>query len=744
MARPSLVTSYIDLQKTFLMRMNGFSEAEAERHIKEISHGRYKPKTVIHVKQVRYGQTEIVAEELGMFHEHHRSSIISPSGSLYKPHTEQIGVVTQLTNDLKTNRGKHKKAMLKAKAVGDEATEAVHYSAQTTIKITMNSLPGGMGSPYNAFYDKGNYNAITSSARALIAQAYTTAETTLGGNFAWFSEDELINHIIIHLTDGIDVKKINRLMNQHHLQWISKEQLMEFYHHEYNKYHLNEKLEVVEKLVGTMCPEEVAFFWYFQNLRHLVWGNEIFKTWIDDMFDLTKIELDEDAVPNDLFEIDKDLVSVISVGFNDVFKTEDDLQVYDFPTKRPDLAKKFVSIGKYVQRMFDGVQELFDTFIYTNLNTPRIDLKKNMNRNTVILSDTDSVIFTAKDWVEWYTGDYFKLTAKTYQISSVAIYWLTKAITHCLKKYSIAHGATGKFIYVMEMKNEFLYPTMIIYDIKKTYAGQVKVQEGVILPELQTDIKGVQLRGSDVCNTSLKFIESFLVDDILGKSFGKISAAPLIAKVVAFEQRIRKSVQDGETEFLKQLSVKMEKDYANPLSSNYYYYLAWQEIFAPDYGDIQVPTKTPIAFLLPVSSQYLNYLMDTNKKIYKRANEFMAKYKRHPASICINPQIDRMPKELIPLIDIKSVIHHNIKALYLTLKQLGIAVGFEDKKLLLSDVYGVDGIALSMKPATTNIDHKDWMLRRAVELRRLIQNAPEVMVAMYKRELEQIERLINV
>jgi len=682
------MTTYISRKFPMLSR------EEANQYVRDVAKSKYQPKTIIHVETVRYGETRIVAEDLAIYYERKRDMIMSPSGSVYLPTDQKIGIVTQLVTDQLKRRSQHKKAMLQAKAVGDTTTEMQHYFAQTTIKINVNSLPGGMGSMYNVFYDKGNYNSITSSARALIAQAYTTAETVLGGNFAWFSEEELINHIMIHITDGIDRDKLRDMMNRHHLRWPTRVELYEFYRKTIQQYHPSDQIPRVKELINTMTAEEVAFFWYFQNLRHLIWGNEnIFRPWLNDLFDLTKIEMRSDVVPDDLFKIDKDLIAVIAVSFNELFSTDDDtMQVYDFPSKRPDLAKKFVSIAHYVQEQLDGIRDLFDMFIYTRLNTPRINLKKHMFRNTVILSDTDSVIFTAKDWVEWYTGDYFKLTTKTYQISSCAIYWLTKAISHCLAKYSVAHGATGEFIKIMEMKNEFLYPTMIVYSIKKTYAGQIKIQEGVILNKLATDIKGVQLRGSDVCATATKFVEDFLVKHVLEKANGRLSAAELIGTVVKFEQQIRKSVLDGETEFFKMLSIKMERDYATPTSSNYFYLMAWQEIFAQKYGDIQPPTKTAIAFLYPPTEQYYTMLEDMDKRLAKSAREFYLKYKRHPASICINPQLDRVPKELIPLIDIRSIIYHNVKALYLTLTQLGISVGSDDKKLLLSDLYTEDGV----------------------------------------------------
>ena len=59
---------------------------------------------------------------------------------------------------------------------------------------------------------------------------------------------------------------------------------------------------------------------------------------------------------------------------------------------------------------------------------------------------------------------------------------------------------------------DILYPVMIQADVKKHYAGVITVQEGVILPKPDVDIKGGQLRGSKVPKVALKFAEDFSGD----------------------------------------------------------------------------------------------------------------------------------------------------------------------------------------------------------------------------------------
>ena len=122
------------------------------------------------------------------------------------------------------------------------------------------------------------------------------------------------------------------------------------------------------------------------------------------------------------------------------------------------------------------------------------------------------------------------------------------------------------------------------------------------------------------------------------------------------------------------------------MSSNWYYFFAWQEIFAAKYGDIMIPTKAPAVPIHPPTTEYLEWLAKTSPDIHKRMIAFLTA-NRPPTMIVINPIGNKVPPELIPLIKFTDIIHHNVKPCHLLLKQIGISCGFDSSKLLFSDVY---------------------------------------------------------
>lgn len=691
MARQPLLKCYRDQVATYMMRKYGVTKEQASEMSLELCKEYYQPLTAVVEETKEDGIPVIRAVDLATWFDQQKDNIMSDSGSVYCQHEVKLSKTIEMIIEMMANRKKEKKLQLKMKAAGNTSEELKHYYAQTLIKITMNSLPGNYGSPYSLFYSKANYNAITSCGRSLIGYANSEIEAVLGGNFAWFSMDELLQHIIAHINHGIDLELVETVLKRYSLKRVSHNELFDFFKTGLTRYHRYTDFSQLTDIISKLSETEVQYFWYFQNFRHMFMGNsDIFKSWFKELFDISKVNFTDSSVtPDDLFKLDGALVILCNVAFHEYVDPGDsEIQVYDLPKKCPDLAIKFVHIARYVENKLHDVDQLFQIFLFTPINRTSVRTRSNMIRNSAVISDTDSVIFTVKDWVAWYTGNVYSTAAESYHIACVMIYWITQAITHTLLLYSQAHGARGDYEKVMAMKNEFLYTVMILADVKKHYAGIVSVQEGVLLPTPEIDIKGVQFKGSDICKLATDFAKNFSEHDVLDNMHknGRISAHELIDKVRNFELRIRKDLEEGKSDWFKSLSIRKKTDYATPMSSNWYYYYTWQEIFAPKYGDILIPTKVPAVQIHMPNKEYLEWLSKRSPDIYKRMVEFLSK-NRPPTTIVINPVGGKVPPEIIPLVKFTDIIYHNVRPCHLLLKQLGISCGFEDSKLLFSDVY---------------------------------------------------------
>ena len=744
MRRQRLLESYKLQMAKYISFKYGVSQERAEQIALEICRSRYKPLTAVIEETTTDGKPIIKGVDLVSWFDKQADNIITPSGSVYCQHEVKTGTIIDMMLKFLKKRKVEKKAMLKCKADGDTTGYLTHYYAQTLIKIFINALPGNYGSRYSIFYDKGNYNAITSGGRALIAYAYSEIEAVLGGNFMWLTIDDLRAFILSQIYVGIDEAKVEKVMSKYQLKRRTKEELFQFYKKElmiYNRYtdymhnkdeshhhakcrdnflynhldkikksqdtvdyaryngHTEGDMAKIAELIWRLNDTQVQYFYYYENLRHIIMENdEFFRNYMHDLFNYDNVEITDDVDPKELFDLDGALVIMVNVAFRKyVDPGNPKIQVYDLPKERPDLAKKFICITRYVSKKLKEMDDLFDCFIYTPICRQNAENQNLMYRNTTVVSDTDSVIFTVKDWVEWYTGSVYSIDVEAYHISMLMVYWITKAVAHAMWKYSEAHGARKDYLKTIKMKNEFLYPVMIQTEVKKHYAGVITVQEGVILPEPDTDIKGGQLRGSKVPKPALKFAEDLISHDILDVLYkkGRVNAHEVVDKVRQFEEKIYNDIINGSTEWYASLSIKGKDKYADPMGSAWYYYLAWQSIFAPKYGDIIIPTKTPAVPLHEATEQYWEWLDKQDHKLCKRWIDFQnqktpeGKLFRWPSYMAVMTVGGKVPPELIPLIKVKDIIHATVKPCHLILRQLPINCGFEDDHNLFSSIYPV-------------------------------------------------------
>lgn len=684
---PHLMDEYVQMQTEYICRQTGKPREEVEQKVMAIVKERYKARTLTMLRSPSYGNVLKVDQDLWTFLRFTSEYILTPSGSVYKPPYQTRSVISQMIVDKLAERKRIKKIQLKAEGAGDDVLAKRCWYQQATIKINCNSLPGGFGSEYNIFYDKPNYNTITSTARCMIARAYTICEQMLGGNFAWFTLDELTNHIILNLKQMPSSEQIMSCMKKYHLRQPTVSELLKFYEDTIKQYVPSPNMKDVERLLRSLNEAEVTFLYYYCNLRHIIWGNEnIFRPYIQHLFDVSNVAVDENVTKDDAYKIDETITTLTTVAFADQLGN---FGLNDICSDHPEYIPKLVAYSKATEHRLKSLDLLMDTFINTGADIPETQRKPMTWRNTTIVSDTDSVIFTADAWDSWWRKGKLDVTDESYKIASLVVYWLHHAVKFALKRFSIHMGCTGNDTNILAMKNEFLYPVMLIFDTKKTYVGIQKVKEGVILPKPKTDVKGQTLRGSSICNEALDFSEKLMIDEILQPIMnGPLSGEALIKKVVDFENAIRDSIARKEMTYLKITSLKYERDYKDPESASVVKaHQFWQEVLAEKYGDIHAPTKVKTFEVVQPTEEYWKWLAKTSPDIHDKMQKYVKRTKKFLNHIIVNTVGDHIPDELIPLINVRAVIWHNIKPSYNTLKRLNISVGCEKQKLLLSDIY---------------------------------------------------------
>ena len=645
-------------------------------------------------KAHKYGEEcELKDYDLSRWIFDYRNKIISPFGSTYQTADINPSFLKGMVDMKKVERKQEKKLMLKAKKEGNKAAEVFHNNQQATIKINMNSYIGAMGSGFSNLSSVANYNSVTSISRFFIMYSYAHAERFLESNFYFRTEEQLINFITSCIVLGPSDERIHKVMNKCKVNYPDVEEVVDFLVSSLQRYDNLHPCDNAVKLIRSCSRERLSFLYYMSNMKHIVErNNTFFREWINKLFN-DQVPMFE-CKPEDINKLDGDLVIVLSTVYNSLLpanpKSGNNISVYDCIDQAPEIAKRLYCLGCHMQSCMDEIQDVFDLFTDHEVAIGYVSEHRNQYRDAVVVSDTDSIIFTTKSWVEWYTNG-LKLDNTAFNINALVVYWLSKANANILFHVSKNLGALDKDLLTMAMKNEFMMPIEILTSLKKHYMSILKIQEGVFYKNPRMDIKGVNLRGSNFSASVLNYVTWFitsLIQDIYEN--GEVDPEKKIVEVLRFEKMVHDSLMRGETTFLSVDPVKNKSEYADPDKSIYFNYLFWEAVFAEKYGHIDIPTK---CYVVPLNNardtHFIESLKSVDEKIGTAWEKFVKSTKKDITRIVLNPIVNTIPQEIRFNCNYRSIVYLNTKPLYLVMSTLGINAGNNIKKIVLfSDIYG--------------------------------------------------------
>lgn len=691
------IREYYDNMFMYLKKKYGTKYSD--KHIEDVIQNAIKtkmkrPKLEI-ISHAKPGFGEIKSVDLLTYTSQiYKNKIISPSGSAYHRPSVEACLLRKQLSEKKILRKEQKKLMFKAKIAQDYDREKFYNFSQNGTKTSMNSAYGMNGSEYNPMFDMAGGSAITSVGRYSVMIGYAYTERMFSANLYLPTINEAINYIVIYLRH-IDHELVAKTIANTGLYIPTVDDVMKYMMDCVDLYVISKEKEKYRlySFIQTLSPEERAYVFYVGCLKHIIMFNDKkARSAIRKMFDPnTPVDLTLD--PQALYKADETVIGCATKVVPDILG---DMQVFDTVDKAPDVARQLLSYINNIENTFDSeFKEIFETFMRSRVCVPNIFSHPKMRRRCVVLSDTDSVIFTVKDWVQWYMGR-IDFTGEAFHIVTFCAHVMTHVFEHAFALMSANVGCEGNDVYKIAMKNEFLYPLMLRMNPAKTYAAIATMQEGRILPKPAKDIKGKMLRGSDLSPITRAKTTEFLIDimnDVQNKV--PISAASLIGKVVTYEKQIEKSIKQGERSFFNVVPVRNKSDYSSdPMSTSYFYYELWEKVFAHKYGHMTIPNKV---YSIPVqrggkylrSEEYLGYLKLTAPDIHARLVEFLAEYPKKSMSFIMIPMGIAIPDVIQPLINIRKLIYSNVSPFYLILQSFGIT--FQDKGtdifFLLGDTY---------------------------------------------------------
>ena len=686
--RPPLLKSYNDLQVEHLTKSTGCSREQASEFVKSTIQTRFKDPRVKIVECPVYGTEDLTVSTLLNTVNKYNASVVTPSGSFYKPtHVERSEVPAMVVDKIEL-RNTLKVKQFDAEAQQNHVDARRYLYGQTSTKVEVNALPGAFGNAFNVFADKAGYNSITSCGRVLITNSCITAEEFLGGNIPFLTEEMSINYIHCCTRICPDAEVMYKILHDFGMKIPTVDDVYTYIMRILKRHAGMSEVRSIRRILESLNEPQRIFVYYANNFRHIAWESATIRSMFDNMRN-TDIEIDDTADPKDIWSFDEDLVVLALFCMAPHMKDADGENIIPrtIPTEHPQLGKHIVTFERHLEKIINNFEVVLDTFIYNDMNKQRIMKSREMIRNTVAFSDTDSVGYTTEHWIEWYTGQLDELTRVSVDIMAIATYFYTKANADVMAKFSLSIGATGDDVYRMKMKNEFLYLAMLIYNIKKTYASLIAVQEGLWYSKQKPDLKGTAIRSSSVAAEAIEFSTDLIMNKILHRvQKGKISLTELIRDCRDFEVYMWESIEAGECTFVGRTSVKMTSDYKDGSKNASDYADLWNSVF-DNYGDIRPPEKLSCVKLVKPNAGYYTWLEENYPKTYVKMQAYLARKGALPTSLVIAAAYNKIPPEIIPLVNIRHIVYTSIKPCHLTLEQIGCSITFDKKQVLLMDVY---------------------------------------------------------
>lgn len=600
--------------------------------------------------------------------------IIVPSFTTYYSPNKQKSIHSDFMDYNTKRRAIHKKAAFKAKQDGDMDKFLYNDVMQKTMKIFNNSLSGAYASKSTVLRNPSAHYTLTSMTRCVSSIGNALTESIVYGNKHFKDYDTVINYITTIITN-MKRNDVEYCIHKYKLYIPTPQNIMDSILYSTKWYWDDKELEgkILEYLNKLDDIERVAVL-YTNDLWHLKMYNE------DLLRNFITRCVNTQPEPNNDISIMKNITETMEILVK--FICHQDLKGknvnYD-ELKDTELGNKISSVAHNVIKLFTVYSKLFKTFLFTNTLPPTIAYIKDMFRQCIVLSDTDSTCGSYDKWVEWYLGR-LSFSEEAIPITGVIMSINSMVVEHGLRILSKNMNLPKERMEILKMKNEFYWPVFISTNKNKHYFANVLVQEGNVFKEPDLEIKGVHLIASAVDQTISKSIHA-MIKEINTKLSNneKISIKHYVDYIVSLEEQLLKRIDEGDVTIYKKDSIKEAKAYKLGAElSPYINHLLWKEVFEEKYGSPGDPPYMTIKIPTTLDSKrkmtdWLATVQDED--IRNKLIAFLNKYNK-PYFGTFRPPLaivksKGLPEEFLNCINKERIVLDNLNSAYLVLEALG-------------------------------------------------------------------------
>lgn len=623
--------------------------------------------------------------------------IVVPTFTVYlNPNQRKSLLAEYITNNLKL-RKTHKKLMFDALMIGDEATEVLHDNIQSSLKIKNNSLSGAHSSPSTPLYNKSSHSTLTSTCRISTSYANANNEMFLAGNRHYWSFQTVINHLIV---SGLytDYEALKKAIEKFNLHIPTVDEVMDCINYSSDLYWQSEYLNnQIRSFVNNMTDSERASFVYTGDLFHLAKYNpEVVKNFLGKLPVMANYSIPIADAKKVIKGAIGDLVTTATLVCSKITNgrilmgDKDSMEVLD-PEGLGVVAATILEMDKVLTEHKDLIVGLWRPSTLTQ----SIAVIPNIIRRAVVTSDTDSTIFTNQYWTNWMSPDN-KFSEVAYNTGYATTFLVSQTVRHKLAMMSANLGFIEEHIHQISMKNEFYFPVFSLTSQAKHYFANRSAKEGNVLPHLETEIKGVNLRDSNAPAFVTKMLKKYMetvMHAVMDK--GEMTIEDILSPVAELELDIINDIKSGGFKYMKGMQIKDASSYTQKEeAANFQHYITWNIVFAPTYGEAPEPPYQAIKVSVDLDNKTkINNWLDNieDRELRMRLNHWIRSTGKTNLTTFVLPltnlQATGVPMEIRNAVNLRKLVRNIVSPFYLVLESLGLFVLNDNTTRLVSDTY---------------------------------------------------------
>ena len=573
------------------------------------------------------------------------------------------------------NRSVTKKAAFQAKEDGNEEDYKRLYTLQSCFKTANNSLSGTYVVKGTMLNNPSAHYTLTSMTRAIASTGNSLSESMIAGNRIYRTPDSVYSHFI-SIIDNYDHETIDKVIHYYNLYTPTVKDIMDMVYENSRRFWTSEEeLKDIEYFVSKLPDVERILIMYNNDFFHLrEFNDKLIKGFYTNLV-VIKTGLSKDIVQDIKNATDWEINLATHIFMHKIKGSKIRPEVLKGTVLGDEIASTLLNIRK----VFNLFGDLIKTFFLTDVMPVDTAYMRETSRKAVVMSDTDSSVFSCDDWVSWYFGEH-EFGPEATAVAAITMTMVTGILEHQLKLLGRNFGVESDLINMISMKNEFYFITFNNSCTSKSYFASVDIVEGLVMGKKDIEVKGVHLIASTIDPKYKKLAHDMMQqinEDVANNK--KIVLEDLLFNVASAEKEIIERIRKADTTMLKADKVKEASSYslgnnATPINGH----TLWKECFGEKYGYIDNPPYLVIRVPTTLKSKkktndWIDKIKD--KQIAENLRKWLTKNKKEnigtfriPKSILENQDL---PIEIMDALDSKRIIFDNMNVSYIVLESIG-------------------------------------------------------------------------